>query len=287
MSTIATRLKHFFSAPATRTWAEGAPLLVAAGAASAIIGAAAATPAFASAGVGMVLTSVAANLASSIAYDLVKPELPDDERERRIARGLRQRDPAVIRVVAEALVAGGADVAQALPADTRAELIAALQEGMAEPGGALAAIAPRYAQALASPATSWPALTAELHATVRAVSQTIEATAGGVASGNRQHTQGADGPIEQVIRASGQGSRAENNIQSASRSGAAAAPHSPPPAPHGERAHRQSLLAGHTRRLQELEQRAAREGLHTPPEITIEIEQLKHTIAQLAQQLRE
>lgn len=74
----------------------------------------------------------------------MKPDADDDSREAAIAEGLRQRDPAVLRLVAEALLHARPDLASALPAATRTELAAALSGGMAQAGGRLAAIAPRY-----------------------------------------------------------------------------------------------------------------------------------------------
>lgn len=282
MADLATRLKQFIDAPATRTAAAGAPLLLAAGAASAIIGAAVSTPGWAAAGLGMVLTSIATNIASSLAYDLLTPELPADERERLIARGLRQRDPAVIRMVAEALVAAGPALAEALPATLRAELAAALGEGMAEPGGALAAIAPQYAAGLGSASTDWAALGGELRATLARVSLSMEASSGGVISGSPQSAPHAGGDVKLSMRAVGPGSRIENSPQTLSGDANSS---SPSPTPLGTRAHQERLLATYTQRLQLLEERAAREGLHTPPEIVIEIEVLRADIAALERQL--
>ena len=284
MADLATSLKQFIDAPATRTAAAGAPLLLAAGAASAIIGAAVSTPGWAAAGLGMVLTSLATNITSSLAYDLLTPELPADERERLVARGLRQRDPAVIRMVAEALVAAGPALADALPAGLRAELAAALGEGMAEPGGALAAIALQYAAGLGSASTDWAALGGELRATLARVSLSMEASSGGVISGSPQSAPHAGGEINLSMRAVGPGSRIENSPQTVT---GGANSSSPSPTPLGTRAHTEQLLAISRQRLQLLEERAAREGLHTPPEVVIEIEMLRADIAALERRLGE
>jgi hypothetical protein len=217
MADLPAQLKTYLASPQTRTLASLAPLGIVAGAAGLIIGAAVATPAFAAAGLGLVLTSVAANIASSLAYDLVKPALDDGDRTNMIAKGLQARDPGVIQLVAEALADAGPDVARAIPdvaqAKLRAELIDVFKLGMQEPGGALAAIAPRYIGALSDPRTNWAALQSELWQTISAVSQTIEASAGGVVSASQQEAPDTGGPISQSISARGPNSRVENSRQ--------------------------------------------------------------------------
>lgn len=288
MADLSARLKDFFAAPQTRTAASFAPLLVVAGASGLIIGAALATPAFAAAGLGLVLTSVAANITSSLVYDVVKPDLDAGERERTIAQGLKDRDPGVIRLVAEALAGGGPDVAKAIPEPTRAELIGALRQGMQEPGGALAAIAAPYTGGLDNPQTDWSALQAELRETIRKVSQTIDAAEGGVISGGKQHVEGARGPVDQVMRATGKGSRIDNSSQTAI--GGIGSDRKPPaerpldrttPDLPDDPQHLQRLLASHTRRLEELENQAATEGLRADPAVRIEIENIRREIAGL------
>lgn len=281
MADLPARLEQFFAAPQTRMLASLAPLGLVAAASSTIIGAALATPAFAASGLGLVLTSVAANVTSSLLYDLVRPGLEEGQRERTIAQGLKNHDPGVIRLVAEALAGGGPEVARAIPEQIRAELIDALRQGMQEPGGALAAIAPGFTAGLSTPQTDWSALQAQLRQAIDRASQTIETAEGGVISGGRQQVEGARGPVEQVMRASGQGSRIENSSQVVT--GASAARDASPPAgaPLGQREHSAQLLAQHQRRLQKLEQRAAAEGLHAPPQVLIEIDDLRAEIARL------
>ncbi|MDQ2998742.1 MAG: zinc ribbon domain-containing protein [Chloroflexota bacterium] len=213
MADLPATLGEYFRSSHTRTLASLAPLGVVAGAAGLIIGAAVATPVFAAAGLGLVLTSVAANIASSLVYDLVKPDLDAGERELRIAEGLKQRDPGVIQLVAEALASAGPDVARAIPDQTRAALIDTLGQGMQAPGGALAAIAPRYTAGLAAPQTNWEALQAELRQTIKKISQTIEASEGGVVSGGHMQAEATGGSVDQVMRTSGTGSRIENSSQ--------------------------------------------------------------------------
>jgi hypothetical protein len=286
MPDLPAKLSAYFAASQTRTLASLAPLGVVAGAAGLIVGAAVATPAFAAAGLGLVLTSVAANIASSLVYDLVKPDLDAGERERKIAQGLQSRDPGVIRLVAEALASAGSDVARAIPDQTRAELIDALGQGMQVPGGVLAAIAPRYTAGLAEPHTSWEALQAELRQTIKKISQTMDASDGGVISGGHMQVPHAGGSVEQVMRATGKGSRIENSSQivTGGASGGSAPGSTGAGSAAGamsDRDHLQRLLASHTRRLHELENRAATEGIATPPEITTEMEDIRAEIAKL------
>lgn len=55
--------------------------------------------------------------------------------------------------------------------------------------------------------------------------------------------------------------------------------------PPDEAAHKRELIALHRKVLNTLELRAAQFGIHTPPYITIEIEELKAKIAQLQREL--
>ncbi len=288
MADLPAQLKNYFAAPQTRTLAGLAPLGVVAGAAGLIIGAAVATPAFAAAGLGLVLTSVAANIASSLAYDLVRPNLDDGERERQIAQGLKARDPAVIRLVAEALAGAGPDVARAIPESTRAELIDALKLGMQEPGGALAAIVPGYISGLSDPKPDWAALQTDLWQTISKVSQTMEASEQGVISGSRQEAPHAGGTIEQTMRAT-KGGRIENSSQIVGRANDARASlvpaeraATPLPSAH---AHLRELLTRHTQRLHAQEQHAAITGIDTPPHVATEIADIRAEIARIEQQL--
>ncbi|MDQ2998491.1 MAG: hypothetical protein M3R61_15765 [Chloroflexota bacterium] len=289
MADLPATLGDYFRSSHTRTLASLAPLGVVAGTAGLIIGAAVATPVFAAAGLGLVLTSVAANIASSLVYDLVKPDLDAGERERKIAAGLKQRDPGVIQLVAEALADAGPDVARAIPDQTRAELIDALGQGMQAPGGALAAIVPHYIAGLAAPHTNWAALQAELRQTIKKLSQTIEASEGGVVSGVYMQAESTGGSVDQVMRARGTGSRIENSSQIVGgSSGVRPSPVSVeraatrlPSEPERLRA----LLTRHTQRLHQLETHAAITGIDTPPHVTTEIADIRAEIARIEKQL--
>lgn len=292
MADLPTQLKNYLESPQTRTLASFAPLGIVAGAAGLIIGAAVATPAFAAAGLGLVLTSVAANIASSLVYDVIKPDLDEGRRARLIAKGLKEHDPGVIRLVAEALANAGPNVARAIPDSTRAalraELIDALKLGMLESGGALAEIAPRYVGALSDPRTNWAALQSDLWQTISTVSQTMDASAGGVISESHQEAPHTGGPISQSISAHGPNSRVEKSSQiivgGASRE--AHAPAGPsaghvPSAPERMR----ELLARHTQRLHQLEQHAAIKGIDTPPHVATEIAEIRAEIMRIEKHL--
>lgn len=210
MADMKTQLRSIFSA---RTLLKAAPLWALAGGAGAIIGAAIGDPHWSQTGLGMVLASLSTNLSSSLLYELITPDLADERREELIARGLAQRDPAVIRLVAEALTQAGPELARAIPDATRAQLVDLLERGMRESGGALATIAPVYAAALRSPPADWRAFQAQLQQTLRKVSQTMETSEGGVISGSRQTAPQIGGSIEQIIRAHGKGSSITDSDQ--------------------------------------------------------------------------
>ena len=54
---------------------------------------------------------------------------------------------------------------------------------------------------------------------------------------------------------------------------------------YGQRGHLRKLLRTYQQRLQLLEQRAAREGFHTPPEVTLEIQDLQNKIRRIEKTL--
>ncbi|MBK9713414.1 MAG: hypothetical protein IPO81_19245 [Kouleothrix sp.] len=90
------------------------------------------------------------------------------------------------------------------------------------------------------------------------------------------------------MRATGKGSRIENSSQTAiggigsDRKPSAERPldRTTPDLPDDPQ-HLQRLLASHTRRLEELENQAATEGLRADPAVRIEIENIRQEIAKL------
>jgi hypothetical protein len=288
MTNLVTRLRALFDLPQTRLLAQLAPLGIVASCAAAVIGAAIANPALVTTGLGAILAGLATNATSSLLYDIIKPNQAEHVREQAIVAGLKARHPDVIQLVAEALIAAGPDLAQVLPEDARAELIAALEQGMREPGGALAAIAPYYSSALRDVDANWRTLQQELHQAIISVKQTIETGDDAEISGAGQRVEGASGPIEQVIRATGRSQNVNPQqvvIATGRASVGATTNQTAPLSSSGNVDHLQRLIGISTRRLQELEAQAALTGFQTPPAVTLEIADLRDEIARLQEQL--
>lgn len=68
---------------------------------------------------------------------------------------------------------------------------------------------------------------------------------------------------------------------------AVAPPVAPAPLDDGEIAHKRALIVQHRKMLNALELQAAQFGIYAPPHVTIQIEELKGTIAQLRRELGE
>lgn len=206
MSDLRTTLQGYLRNPAARQLARATPAMLLAGVSGAALGAVLHDPNMVQGGVGFIIGGVAVNHLTDLLTKLLHMPIEQDlERVEIIEQGLNQRDAGVSQAAAAALVQAGPDLALALPADGRAALVDALATGMAGAGGALAAIAAAYAGALREPSADWAALQAELRATVQRVSQTMEATDQGVIERSDQRVEGANGPVEQTMRASGGG----------------------------------------------------------------------------------
>jgi hypothetical protein len=98
------------------------------------------------------------------------------------------------------------------------------------------------------------------------------------------------GPVEQVMRATGKGSRIENSSQTAiggtstgAGRGSAGAVKRDTAGTNtsSDREHIRRLLDSNTRRLHELENRAAIEGIATAPEVITEIEDIRAEVTRL------
>lgn len=166
MTTRLDRLRAIFASPFARQVARTTPFLLVAGASGTVISASLFIPGFAASPFGTLGVSLAANMVTSMAYDLLKPDLDDDTRAEQIVQALEARDPASGALVAAALIEAGPEVVQALPEAGREVLISGLEAGMQQADGALAAIAPRYAAGLRDPQTDWAALQAALRQVV-------------------------------------------------------------------------------------------------------------------------
>jgi hypothetical protein len=286
---LLVRLRTLFQSPQIRLLAQLAPLGVVASGASTVIGVVITSPSLAATRLGALLTGLATNITSALLYDVIKPGQDDQSRQQAIITGLKTRDPAVVRLVAEALIEAGPALAQALPEDARADLIAVLAQGMREPGGALAEIAASYSAALRNPGADWHSLQNNLRQAVVLVKQTIEASDDAEISSGGQRVEGVTGPVEQAIRATGRSrivdasqtavsdtwrERAEPVTGRAARS-----------SPSTDADQLRRLIAISTRRLHELEAQAALTGIQTPPAITLEITDLRDEIARLQEQL--
>lgn len=152
MSDLESRLRGVFSERSARRLARVAPATLLAAGCGAALGALLAAPGFAASAAGVVIGGIAVNITSSWIEKLFTLPLEDEDgRAELIEQGLAANDAATQAVVAATLAAAGPDVARALPADGRAELIGGIERGMQDAGGALAALAPTYAAALRAP----------------------------------------------------------------------------------------------------------------------------------------
>jgi hypothetical protein len=166
-----------------------------------VLGAVIGAPGFAASGIGVVLGGIAINLASS-AMEPILSAPDDDQRTQALEQGLAQHDEDVTTLSAAVLAHAGPDMVQALPQSSREDLIAGLEKAMQEAGGPLAAIAPRYADALRSSVSDWTRLQADLKQTISSVRQTMVAERESRIGQSHQKAEGVSGPVQQTMRAS-------------------------------------------------------------------------------------
>jgi hypothetical protein len=216
-------LNAYFAESSTRRLLRSAPIAALAGGSGIVLGLIVASPAFAATGTAIILGGIAINVVSSLLEQLVNlPLEAETEREALIERGLTQGDQSVLAAVAAALVQAGPEVARALPATQRAELIDGLQHGMAQAGGPLAAIAPRYAAALSEEQADWGNLREALRQAISVrLSDEIGDEARVIRSGQR--VEHPTGNVE-VTRKVGKGARVEDSGQTVIGGNAPAAP---------------------------------------------------------------
>jgi hypothetical protein len=212
-------------------------------------------------------------------YDIIKPGEDDAARTQAIQRGINAGDAQVIALAAESIVAAGPNIAQALPAANRAMLITAIGTGLAECGGALAAIAPQFSAALRDPSTNWAAVQQALNATIASVTQTMEANDHSHISNSTQQSTATGGSVNQTMRAT-KGSTITGSSQIVTGSGTPAAGQSTMVSP-GDLNHQRELLAATIARLQIRELQATQYGIDVPPHIVTEREQLQAKVIQL------
>jgi len=108
-----------------------------------------------------------------------------------------------------------------------------------------------------------------------------------------QRIEGVSGSVEQSIRIAKGGKNIHSgqyvsgsDLQSLSSDGSVSIG-GIAPAGDDERVHIRCLIRNNTRRLRKLEAQAATKGGNTPPEVTIEIEDLRTKIERLRKQVRE
>lgn len=205
MTTRRERLRAIFDTPLAETLASAAPLLLVATASGSVIGTALALPGFAASPFGTLGLSLAANLVTSMVYDLIKPDLDDAARTNQIAQALEAHDPASGALVAATLIEAGPEVAQALLADRREALIGGLEAGMQQAGGPLAQIAPRYAAGLRDPQTDWAALQAALRQTVEQTAMLMQVGHEGAISDVEMRADGTKGTVDMRMIAGDKG----------------------------------------------------------------------------------
>ncbi len=205
MTSRLDRLRTFFAPSLARGMARAAPLLLVASASGALIGADLAGAASLVSGLVALGANLGTNLLASMVYDVIKPDQDDDTRADTIVRALEARDPATGALVATALIDAGPEVAQALPEAGRDVLLGGLEAGMRQAGGALAAIAPRYAAGLRDPQTDWTALQAALGQTVEQTTMHMQVGHKGQIRNTAMEVTDAPGHVDMRMTAGDEG----------------------------------------------------------------------------------
>lgn len=263
--------------------AEEAPIALLALISGSLIGVAIGAPAFAAAGLGMVLTSLATNMASTFLYEAVRPDSDDHKRRNAIRDGLKAHDPQVIAVVADALTALGPQFAGALADARQPRLLPALTEGMQQSGGVLAEFAPQLSAALANPHADWSALQQQVTQRIASVQMSMETSDEAQMRNQEQRVEQASGPVVMSMKASGK-SVQEGNKQIATGGSGATTPHQPAPTPDDPQ-HLHKLLATTIARLQVRELQKAQYGIDVPPHVATELADLQADVMRLRAQL--
>ena len=197
---------------APRTALRAAPLWTVCILSGAAIGAAVAGLPLMTGALGGVLLALATNIGSSAVYDLIKPNLDDEQRAGIIEQGLKAGDPQIKRFLAQALVAAAPDLAQALPASERTALAQHIGAGLNASGGVAAQIAASIQQALITPPADWAEFQRGLQQQIASVQLTMETSDEAEMRRNRQRVEQAAGPVVLSMKASGK-SKMEDNEQ--------------------------------------------------------------------------
>lgn len=287
MASLREKLAELLRSERAQTLAEEAPIALLALVSGSLIGVAIGAPAFAAAGLGMVLTSLATNVASTFLYEAVRPDTDDEKRRKAIRDGLQAEDPYLAALVADTLAAFGPQLASALADARQPTMLPALTVGMQESGGVLAELAPQLSVALADPQADWAALQQQMTGMITSLDMSVEASGDARITGQKQRAENVAGRTVMIVKASDR-AVIENGEQTVIGAGGALkrtpTAHQPASTP-GDPQHVHKLLATSIARLQVRELQKAQGGIDAPPHVTLEIEDLRVEVARLRAQL--
>ena len=286
MTLLGDKLAALLRSERAQTLAEEAPIALLALVSGGLIGVAVGIPAFAAAGLGMVLTNLATNMASTFLYEAVRPDTDDEHRRIALRDGLKAHDPQIAALVADTLAALGPQLAGALADVQKPKLLPALTAGMQQSGGVLAEVAPQLSAALADPQADWFALQQHVAQRITSVDMSMETSDEAQMRKQKQVVDNATGPVRLSMKASGK-SVQEGNEQRVTGVGAAtpSGTSTPNPTASTEPQHLHALLATTIARLQVRELQQAQYGIDTPPHVTTERAQLQAEVTRLRAQL--
>ena len=287
MADLRAKLAELLHSERAQTLAEDAPIALLALVSSSVIGVAIGAPTFAAAGLGMVLTSLATNIASTFIYEVMRPGSDDEQRRKAIRDGLQAKDPQVTALVADTLAALGPQLAGALSDARQPRLLPALTDGMQRSGGVLAEVAPQLSAALADPHADWAALQGQVAQRISSVEMSMETTDDARMSNQEQRVENAEGPVKLVMKADGksvQGGNRQTVIGATGASKRTPTAHQPAPTPNDPQ-HLHKLLAANIARLQVRELQRAQYGIDVPPYVKLEIDDLRAEVGLLRTQL--
>lgn len=289
MPNVQDKLAALLRSEKVRTLAQYAPIGLVAVVSGGVIGIAVGAPAFATAGLGLVLTGLATNLTSSLLYDAVRPDADDDTRSIAIQRALETDDPRikalVSMLVADSLTALGPQLAHSLADAQQSALLPALSDGMRRSGGVLAEVEPQLSAALADPQANWAALQQQVAQKISSLEMSIEAGDDTRVAENKMRAENVTGPVKMSINASGKAVVERNEQTAIGAGGAPASPPSQPSAPNtpSDPQHLRALLAATIARLEVRELQRAQFGIEAPPHVVTELGDLRAEVARLQQ----
>ena len=203
MADLREKLAAILRSERAQTLAEDAPIALLALVSSSLIGVVIDAPAFAAAGSGLVLTSLATNIASTFIYDVMRPGNDDEQRRKAIRKELEAKDPQASGLVADTLAALDPQLAGALADARQPTLLPALTKGIQRSGGVLAKVAPQLGAALANPHADWTPLQQQVVERVTTVEMSMETADDTRIANHEQRVENAVGPAKLVVEATG------------------------------------------------------------------------------------